>query len=122
MEKRTHFGKYTKGICPSSTGAKEFVPSSFSPKTGYLYIPAHNTCMDYEGTSVNYIAGTPYLGASVRMYPGPGGYQGEFMAWDVAKRKKVWTSRSRIFRSTGAFCRPEATSPFTEPWTDGSVP
>lgn len=88
---RTHFGKYTKGICPSSTGAKEFVPSSFSPKTGYLYIPAHNTCMDYAGTSVNYIAGTPYLGASVRMYPGPGGYQGELIAWDVESAKKVWS-------------------------------
>jgi PQQ-dependent dehydrogenase (methanol/ethanol family) len=97
MDKRTHFGKYTKGICPSSTGAKEFVPSSFSPKTGYLYIPAHNTCMDYEGTSVNYIAGTPYLGASVRMYPGPGGYQGEFMAWDVANAKKVRSIREPDF-------------------------
>jgi glucose dehydrogenase len=97
MDKRTHFGKYTKGICPSSTGAKEFVPSSFSPKTGYLYIPAHNTCMDYEGTSVNYIAGTPYLGASVRMYPGPGGYQGEFMAWDVATAKKVWSIKEPDF-------------------------
>ncbi len=40
--------------------------------------------------SLNYIAGTPYLGASVRMYPGPGGYQGEFIAWDVANAKKVW--------------------------------
>jgi PQQ-dependent dehydrogenase (methanol/ethanol family) len=97
MDKRTHFGKYTKGICPSSTGAKEFVPSSFSPKTGYLYIPAHNTCMDYEGTAVNYIAGTPYLGASVRMYPGPGGYQGEFMAWDVANAKKVWSIKEPDF-------------------------
>ncbi|HEY1575682.1 MAG TPA: PQQ-dependent dehydrogenase, methanol/ethanol family [Terracidiphilus sp.] len=97
MDKRTHFGKYTKGICPSSTGAKEFVPSSFSPKTGYLYIPAHNTCMDYEGTSVNYIAGTPYLGASVRMYPGPGGYQGEFMAWDVANARKVWSIKDPDF-------------------------
>jgi PQQ-dependent dehydrogenase (methanol/ethanol family) len=93
----THFGKYTKGICPSSTGGKEFVPSSFSPKTGYLYIPAHNTCMDYEGTAVNYIAGTPYLGASVRMYPGPGGYQGEFMAWDVAHAKKVWSIKEKDF-------------------------
>lgn len=92
---RTHFGKYTRGICPSSTGAKEFVPSSFSPKTGYLYIPAHNTCMDYAGTSVNYIAGTPYLGASVRMYPGPGGYQGELIAWDVANARKVWSIKER---------------------------
>ena len=32
--------------------------------------------MDYEGTAVNYIAGTPYLGASVRMYPGPGRISG----------------------------------------------
>lgn len=97
QDKRTHFGQYTKGICPSSTGAKEFVPSSFDPRTGYLYIPAHNTCMDYEGTSVNYIAGTPYLGASVRMYPGPGGYQGEMMAWDVATQKKVWSITEKDF-------------------------
>ena len=90
-EKRPHFGQYAMDICPSSTGAKDFIPSAFSPRTGYLYIPAHNTCMDYEGTAVNYIAGTPYLGASVRMYPGPGGYQGEFVAWDVANAKKVWS-------------------------------
>jgi lanthanide-dependent methanol dehydrogenase len=90
-EKETHFGKYTKDICPSSTGSKDFIPSSFDPRTGYLYIPAHNTCMDYMGTAVNYIAGTPYLGASVRMYPGPGNYQGELMAWDVTQGKKVWS-------------------------------
>jgi lanthanide-dependent methanol dehydrogenase len=97
MDKRPHFGKYSKDICPSSTGAKDFIPSSFSPKTGYLYIPAHNTCMDYEGTAVNYIAGTPYLGASVRMYPGPGGYQGDFVAWDVANAKQVWDIKETDF-------------------------
>ena len=89
-DKRPHTNHYARGVCPSSTGGKEFVPSSFSPKTGYLYIPAHNTCMDYSGEDVNYIAGTPYLGASVRMYPGPGGYQGELIAWDVANAKKAW--------------------------------
>jgi PQQ-dependent dehydrogenase (methanol/ethanol family) len=90
LAKRAHFGKYSMDICPSSTGGKDYIPSAFSPRTGYLYIPAHNTCMDYMGTAVNYIAGTPYLGASVRMYRGPGGYQGELKAWDVAKRKQVW--------------------------------
>jgi lanthanide-dependent methanol dehydrogenase len=90
-DKQTHYGVYAKGICPSSTGGKEFVPSAFSPRTGLLYIPAHNTCMDYEGTAVNYIEGTPYLGASVRMYPGPGGYQGEMIAWDVAHAEKLWS-------------------------------
>lgn len=89
-EKRTHFGKVTTGICPSSTGAKDFTPSAFSPRTGLLYIPAHNTCMDYEGIEANYIAGTPYLGASVKMYPGPGGYQGELVGWDVRNARKAW--------------------------------
>lgn len=88
--KVTHTNVIARDVCPSSTGAKEFVPSAFSPRTGYLYISAHNTCMDHEGIQVNYIAGTPYLGSSTTMYPGPGGYQGEFMAWDIAKRKEVW--------------------------------
>ncbi|HTZ57502.1 MAG TPA: PQQ-dependent dehydrogenase, methanol/ethanol family [Acidobacteriaceae bacterium] len=96
-DKRPHFGQYTMDICPSSTGGKDFIPSAFSPRTGLLYIPAHNTCMDYEGTAVNYIAGTPYLGASVRMYPGPGGYQGELVAWDVANAKKVWSVKDDKF-------------------------
>jgi lanthanide-dependent methanol dehydrogenase len=47
-DKRTHFGHYSTHICPSSTGAKDFIPSAFSPRIGLLYIPSHNTCMDYE--------------------------------------------------------------------------
>ena len=41
-------------------------------------------------SQANYIAGTPYLGSSTTMYPGPGGYQGELVAWDVANARKVW--------------------------------
>jgi PQQ-dependent dehydrogenase (methanol/ethanol family) len=92
-DKQTHAHVVTENICPSSTGAKEVVPSAFSPRTGDLYIAAHNTCMNYEGVDANYIAGTPYLGASVKMFPGPGGYQGELVAWDVANRRKVWGDR-----------------------------
>ncbi len=88
-EKMTRQGQVTRGICPSSTGAKEFVPSAFSPRTALLYIPAHNTCMDYEALEVNYIAGTPYLGASVRMYQGEG-HHGELVAWDPIRRQKAW--------------------------------
>jgi PQQ-dependent dehydrogenase (methanol/ethanol family) len=92
-EKRTREGVVTRNICPSSTGAKEFNPSAFSPRTGLLYIPAHNTCMDYEGLEANYIEGTPFLGASVKMYMGPGGYHGELVAWDPVQRRKVWGVR-----------------------------
>jgi PQQ-dependent dehydrogenase (methanol/ethanol family) len=84
-------------ICPSSTGAKEFVPSAFSPRTGLLYIPAHNTCMDFTHIQANYIAGTPYLGADVKMYPGPGGYQGELLAWDVRNARRAWGLRDKDF-------------------------
>lgn len=88
--KETHFGKVVKDICPSSTGAKEFAPSALSPRTGLLYIPAHDTCMEYEGMEANYIAGTPYLGASVKMYPGAEN-QGELVAWDVQGEKRRWS-------------------------------
>ena len=87
--KRTHEGVVTRDICPSSTGAKDQQPSAFSLRTGLLYIPAHNVCMDYEGVEANYIAGTPYLGASVKMFPGPGGYRGELVAWDPIHAKTV---------------------------------
>lgn len=96
LTKQTHSGVVAKDICPSSTGAKDFIPSAFSPRTGLVYIPAHNTCMDYEGVEANYIAGTPYLGASVKMYPGPGGYQGELVAWDVANARKAWGIRDPL--------------------------
>jgi lanthanide-dependent methanol dehydrogenase len=90
-EKRPQTGKETRNICPSSPGAKDWQPSSFSPKTGLLYVPHQNICMDKEGLEANYIAGTPYVGASVRYYAGPGGNEGELMAWDPIAGKKVWT-------------------------------
>lgn len=95
--KRTHQGIITTNICPSSTGGKEFIPSSFDPRTGLLYIPAHNTCMNYEGLKASYIEGTPYLGASVKMYPGPGGFQGELIAWDLKNAKPVWSVKEPLF-------------------------
>jgi len=98
VAKRTHIGSVTHDICPSSTGAKDQQPSAFSIRTGYLYIPAHNVCMDYEGTQANYIAGTPYLGASVKMKPGPGaritkpgenGKRGDLVVWDPLNARPV---------------------------------
>jgi glucose dehydrogenase len=47
--------------------------------------------MDFEGVEANYIAGTPFVGANVKMYAGPGGNRGEFIAWDPVARRKVWS-------------------------------
>src|SRR4029453_767975 len=39
---------------------------------------------------VSYIAGTPYVGADLKMMPGPGGHRGEFTAWDPVARRAAW--------------------------------
>jgi lanthanide-dependent methanol dehydrogenase len=89
--KKPVLGKVIRDICPASPGGKDWQPSAYSPRTGYLYIPANNLCMDFESVEANYIAGTPFVGANVRMYAGPGGYRGELIAWDPVARKRVWS-------------------------------
>jgi lanthanide-dependent methanol dehydrogenase len=89
-EKKPEVGKVVRDICPAAPGAKDWQPSAFSPNTGLVYIPHQNLCMDEEGIEANYIAGTPYVGMNVRMYAGPGGNRGEFLAWDPVNGQKVW--------------------------------
>ena len=89
-EKHPQVGKTVRNICPTASGAKDWNPSAYSPDTGWLYIPRQNLCMDWEATTVNYIQGTPFVGADVRMFAGPGGYRGAFVAWDPVARKSVW--------------------------------
>lgn len=84
-------GRVTRNICPAAPGAKDWQPMAFSPKTGLLYIPHQNLCMDEEGLEANYIAGTPYVGAAVRYRPGPGGNLGVLSAWDPARAAARWT-------------------------------
>jgi glucose dehydrogenase len=90
-DKYPAFGKVVRFICPAAPGAKDWNPSAFSPRTGLIYIPHINLCMDWESVEANYIAGTPYVGANVKMYAGPGGHRGELDAWDPVQRSKVWS-------------------------------
>ncbi|HEY1638995.1 MAG TPA: PQQ-dependent dehydrogenase, methanol/ethanol family [Rhizomicrobium sp.] len=89
-------GKVVQNICPASPGAKDWQPTAYSPVTRLLYIPHQHLCMDFKTSEVGYIAGTPYVGATVDMYGGPGGYRGEFAAWDPVKRKKVWARKENL--------------------------
>jgi PQQ-dependent dehydrogenase (methanol/ethanol family) len=95
-DKQPQVGKTIRNICPTASGAKDWNPSSFSPRTGLLYIPRQNLCMDWEAAEVNYISGTPYVGADVRMFAGPGGYRGDLVAWDPVARKQVWESQEDL--------------------------
>jgi PQQ-dependent dehydrogenase (methanol/ethanol family) len=101
-EKVPQEGRVTRNICPAAPGAKDWNPSAFSPRTGLLYVPHINLCMDMGVIEANYIAGTPYLGSEVKMYAGPGGHRGVFTAWDPVHRKSVWEIKEDLPLWSGA--------------------
>jgi PQQ-dependent dehydrogenase (methanol/ethanol family) len=101
-EKQPQQGKVLRQICPASAGAKDWNPSAFSPRTGLVYIPHINLCMDWQQAEVNYIAGTPYLGAEARMYAGPGGNRGVVTAWNPTTRQAAWRVKEDLPVWSGA--------------------
>ena len=94
--------KNTSGICPAAIGFKDQQPAAYSPQTGLFYVPANHICMDYEGVEVKYAAGQPYVGAIVRMYPGPGGHRGRFIAWDATTGTVKWEIKENLAAYGGA--------------------
>jgi lanthanide-dependent methanol dehydrogenase len=82
----------TTNVCPAALGTKDQQPAAFSPDTGLFYVPTNHVCMDYEPFAVSYTAGQPYVGATLSMYPAPGGdHLGNFIAWDAAEGEIVWS-------------------------------
>ncbi|MGA0585534.1 methanol/ethanol family PQQ-dependent dehydrogenase [Dyella sp. KRB-257] len=100
--KQPKAGRVTRHVCPASPGAKDWNPSAFSPRTGLVYIPHINLCMDEQPSEVNYIAGTPYVGMDERMYAGPGGNRGVVTAWNPVLRKAVWEIKEDLPVWSGA--------------------
>ena len=93
----------TTGVCPAALGTKDQQPASYSPRTGLFYVPTNHVCMDYEPFKVSYTAGQPYVGATLSMYPAPGGdHLGNFIAWDADKGKIVWSNPERFSVWSGA--------------------
>ena len=77
---------------PPLLGPKIEQPASYSPLTKLFYVPTNHVCMDYEPFKVEYTAGQPYVGATLSMYPPKRrSHMGNFIAWDAAKGKIVWS-------------------------------
>jgi PQQ-dependent dehydrogenase (methanol/ethanol family) len=89
-EKTPRQGVVVRDICPAAPGMKDWQPTSFSPRTNLLYIPHQNLCEDIEAMTASYIAGTPFVGASVTYKAGPGGHRGALTAWDPIAAKAAW--------------------------------
>ncbi|HEY2818778.1 MAG TPA: methanol/ethanol family PQQ-dependent dehydrogenase [Casimicrobiaceae bacterium] len=91
-----------KGICPAALGSKDEQPASFSPKTGMFYVPTNHVCMDYEPFKVDYVAGQPYVGATLSMYPPQGEGMGNFIVWDAGSGKIVKSHPEKFSVWSGA--------------------
>ncbi|GAC1491822.1 MAG: methanol/ethanol family PQQ-dependent dehydrogenase [Vulcanimicrobiaceae bacterium] len=89
-------GQNVTGICPAAMGSKDQQPASFDPQTGYFIVPTNHNCMDYKAFAVKYKSGFPYVGAIVKMFPGPGGNRGAVIAWDPNDGKIVWTDPEKF--------------------------
>jgi lanthanide-dependent methanol dehydrogenase len=93
----------SKGICPAALGSKDEQPAAFSPDTGLFYVPTNHVCMDYEPFRVSYIAGQPYVGATLSMYPPSGeSHMGNFIAWDAKTGKIAWSNKEQFSVWSGA--------------------
>ena len=93
----------TTDICPAALGTKDQQPAAFSPMTGMFYVPTNHVCMDYEPFRVSYTAGQPYVGATLKMYPAPGGdHMGNFIAWDAGTGEIKWSNEEKFSVWSGA--------------------
>jgi PQQ-dependent dehydrogenase (methanol/ethanol family) len=93
----------TKGVCPAALGSKDQQPAAFNPKNGMFYVPTNHVCMDYEPFKVDYVAGQPYVGATLSMFPAPGGTNmGNFIVWDASTGKIAQTKAEKFSVWSGA--------------------
>jgi len=93
----------SKGICPAALGSKDQQPAAFNPKNGMFYVPTNHVCMDYEPFKVDYVAGQPYVGATLSMFPAPGGTNmGNFIVWDAGTGKIVQSKDEKFSVWSGA--------------------
>lgn len=98
----THQDYNAKGICPAALGTKDQQPAAYSPKTGLVYSPLNHVCMTYEPVESKYVAGQPWVGATLTMFPGPDGVMGGFAAYNPMTNKKVWYNKEKFSAWGGA--------------------
>jgi lanthanide-dependent methanol dehydrogenase len=92
----THQDYNAKGVCPAALGTKDQQPAAYSPKTGLMYTPLNHVCMTYEPVESKYVAGQPWVGATLTMFPGPDGVMGGIGAYDPMTNKKVWYNKEKF--------------------------
>lgn len=100
--KQPRTGVKVTDICPFLIGGKDQQPAAFSPRTNLFYVPGNRLCMTWESLHVNYIEGTPFMGAFTEGTPVTPGVQGEFFAWNATTGTKAWRIPERFPVWSGA--------------------
>jgi PQQ-dependent dehydrogenase (methanol/ethanol family) len=89
-------------VCPSSIGGKNWQPMSYDQQTGLVYLTTNNLCMNMKQEKVEYHPGLFYMGVKgFDFYGGPGGYEGELVAWDPLKHARVWSVHEPLWFNGG---------------------
>ncbi len=93
--KSVNVNAVSRDICPGWPGATGPGAAAYNPATHLLYIPVSRICMDMEARNTTYMAGTPYMGANLRMKAARPN-RGALVAWDVAAAKPAWTVEEKF--------------------------
>lgn len=82
----------TKNFCPSTAGAKSWNSTAYSPKTGFLYVPAIEVCMDITPNDTKANEGRFYMNGDfpTRLPPNRTTYS-HVDAWDPVTGKRIWS-------------------------------
>jgi alcohol dehydrogenase (cytochrome c) len=86
----------TTVVCPSTAGAKNWLPASYNPLNGILYTSLNESCMDVTAS-----AGGGARRTSLRPVPGSDGKYGRLEAINLETEKVVWMDRQRAPASSG---------------------
>ena len=95
------YSKEPKVVQPSFLGGHNWHPMSYSPKTGYVYIPAQYTLAELKAAKapqfpanksvVNFGLDVPYLPEDPKVLNQiRDAWSGELIAWDPVKQKAAW--------------------------------
>jgi alcohol dehydrogenase (cytochrome c) len=89
-------------VCPHGAGAKNFLPGSFDQRSGILYVPINEACMDVfpvPGGGAGALSSGVNWG--IRPRPDSDGLFGRVQAIDLATGSTVWMARQRAPQTSG---------------------
>jgi alcohol dehydrogenase (cytochrome c) len=82
----------TESFCPSVAGAKSWNSMAYSPRTGFLYVPANELCNDLTATVTAPDEGKSFMAGTFNVKTPPNRTTfGHIDAWDPITGQRAWT-------------------------------